>query len=901
MRAHLDGNTMKIEAIELFHVRMPLREPFRTAFGTALHNDSVLVRFASGQYEGWGEAAPGVGPHYSAEWGGGAFAVLKDVLAPIVLGEDIADTAQLQTMLSGIKGNHFAKAALDVALWDLMGKSAGRPVWQMIGGKASAIEVGEDFGILDTIDDLLDRIGDALDNGMKRIKLKANPGWDVGMLEAVRNRFPDAPVHIDCNAAYTLADLDHLKSFDRFGLVMIEQPLGHDDLVDHARLQSELKTPICLDESITSRAKAENAIDIGACRWINLKTGRVGGLTNAIDIHDMCARRGVPCWVGFSIESALGQAQNLTLASLSNNLYPADAFASDRFYRDDICRPRIRYDGGGVISIPEGAGFGVAPDRELLETCTLARWTSSDATPRQSGWEGSSMDIQDPQNESGRPAGQAVLTEVVRQVHWGSRGFSSRADTTPRIGIVKSNSDVGICYSHLDELAGIARDSIGEEGGMGFAIPTAGPCDGLFFANNEGRRLAPSIQRMAADVEMMGRGAGLDAVLFLSSCDTTTPAHLVSAAKLGLPAVFLPGGYQSPGSLEGKPLDLMDVYEAVGSVLVGDRSREDLRTMASHAVTGPGVCPGIGTATTIHMLLEALGLAPLGCTPQAGSAAKLRSDVAHAARLVCAAARADLTPRGIVTPQAIDDAVALLLAVGGAPSSIVFLQLLADELGLRLDVRERVRAVGQTIRQLCSIAPCGTVPVSELEKAGGTVQLLKRLEPHLHLDRPTVEGKTLGEALARRTMRPAPGVFRDDAEAQGEPGLMLLDGTLAPGGCVVRPGIVPFSLRRFRGRTRLFSHSSEGYSALGRGEIHAGDALVFRGSGIDDFACAIAGTALVDSVVLISDFGFSGLSRGLCVGYVRPGVTEDGPIAHLKEGDEIVIDLERRRIDSARG
>jgi O-succinylbenzoate synthase len=366
---------MRIERIEIFHVRMPLIEPFRTAFGTQEANESVFVRMFSEGISGWGESAPGVGPYYSGEWGAGAFAAVRDVLAPRLVGQKVASGAALQAALGAVKGNFFAKAALDLAWWDLWGRAQGMPVWKLIGGTRPTVETGEDIGVLSSIPELIDRVAHAAALGMRRIKLKAVPGWDINMLEAVRARFPDITAHIDCNAVYALKDLETLRAFDRFKLAMIEQPMAHDDIIDHAHLQSRLHTPICLDESITSLAKARKAVEAGACRWVNIKTGRVGGLTNAVAIHDFCASRDIPCWVGFMIESALGQAQSIALATLPNMRYPGDIFPSARFYAQDICEPAIAYAAPSEIAAPMEPGFGRAPDERRLRAHTLARAT----------------------------------------------------------------------------------------------------------------------------------------------------------------------------------------------------------------------------------------------------------------------------------------------------------------------------------------------------------------------------------------------------------------------------------------------------------------------------------------------------------------------------------------------
>lgn len=324
---------------------MPLIYPFRTAFGDDATIESVLVRMDSAGLHGWGEAAPWKYPAYSPECAAGAFMLIRDFLAPLLLGHTIDSGEELQQRLSGIKGNQFAKAALDLAWWDVFAKGRDEPLWKPLGGRRQTIAVGEDFGIMDDLPMLLAAIEKALRAGYKRIKLKYRPGWELEMLCAVRTRFPSAVFHVDCNSAYSLDDLDMFKQLDRFDLAMLEQPLAHDDLVDHAELQRHIRTPICLDESISSPAKARKAAKIAACRWVNIKPGRVGGITNALRIHDICKDAGISCWIGGMLESAVGASHCLALATLDNIRYPSDIFASDKFYVRDLAAPPMALSG----------------------------------------------------------------------------------------------------------------------------------------------------------------------------------------------------------------------------------------------------------------------------------------------------------------------------------------------------------------------------------------------------------------------------------------------------------------------------------------------------------------------------------------------------------------------------
>ena len=332
---------MKIDRIELYHVAMPLISPWRTAYGEDAAVHSVLCRMASGSFDAWGESSPLAAPCYSNEWAHGIFALNKNWLAPAVIGQTIESAADLQDRLSLFKGNPFAKAVLDTAWWSLHSKTAGVPLHVALGATRSEVPVGADFGVMDDVGELLDHIDRAVEERFPRIKLKFRPGWDVAMLEAVRARHPKHMFHIDCNSGYRLSDTRMFQRIDQFSLAMIEQPLQHDDLIDHARLQAEIRTPVCLDESITHPRQAEQAAKLGSCRYVNIKPGRVGGLTNAVAIHNICRAAGVPCWVGGMLESATGAALCVALSMLDNFTYPADIFPTSRFYREDLSDPPI--------------------------------------------------------------------------------------------------------------------------------------------------------------------------------------------------------------------------------------------------------------------------------------------------------------------------------------------------------------------------------------------------------------------------------------------------------------------------------------------------------------------------------------------------------------------------------
>ena len=362
---------MRIDAVEIYHVGMPLIYPWRTAYGDDHVAESAVVRMRSGELDAWSESSPLAAPCYSPEWAGGVFVCLRDWLAPAVVGHYIDSGADLQQRLAHFKGNYFAKAALDNAWWILEAKRRGMPLHRLLGATRDRADVGADFGVMDSIGDLIAAMRGAVEAGFPRIKLKFRPGWDLSVLRAVRQEYPDITIHIDCNASFRMRHFDLLCQLDDFNLAMIEQPLAADDLIDHARLQQAIRTPICLDESVSSIEQAEQAIDLGSCRWLNIKPGRVGGLTNAVAIHNLFREAKIGCWVGGMLESAIGARICTALAMLDNFSYPADIFPSSRFYQKDLGRPVLDLvhgaDGRPQVIAPDEPGIGTTPDAELLE------------------------------------------------------------------------------------------------------------------------------------------------------------------------------------------------------------------------------------------------------------------------------------------------------------------------------------------------------------------------------------------------------------------------------------------------------------------------------------------------------------------------------------------------------
>ncbi|MFE7358025.1 o-succinylbenzoate synthase [Streptomyces sp. NPDC057543] len=368
---------MKLSGVELLRIRMPLVAPFRTSFGTQNVRDLLLVRVVTPAGDGWGECVALADPHYSSEYVDGAEHVLRDYLVPALLRAKEVTAHRVAPLLAPIKGHRMAKAALEMAVLDAELRVRETSFAAALGSTRDSVPCGVSVGIMDSIPHLLDVVGGYIDAGYARIKLKIEPGWDIEPVRAVRERFgDDLLLQVDANTAYTLSDVPQLQRLDPFGLLLIEQPLEEEDVRGHAELARHITTPICLDESIVSARSAADAIALGACRIVNIKPGRVGGYLEARRVHDVCAAHGVPVWCGGMLETGLGRAANVALASLPGFTLPGDTSASDRFYRTDITEPFVL--DSGHLPVPSGPGLGVAPIPEALAEVTIGKgWLSS--------------------------------------------------------------------------------------------------------------------------------------------------------------------------------------------------------------------------------------------------------------------------------------------------------------------------------------------------------------------------------------------------------------------------------------------------------------------------------------------------------------------------------------------
>ena len=365
---------MIISSIELREIRLPLIHFFETSFGRTIERRIVLVRVVdSDGADGWGECTAGEGPFYSEEWTETAWATLKDFLAPMVVGRDAKNAAGVYDLMKTVRGHRMARAAIETACWDLEAKRAGLPLWRHLGGVNEEIPCGVSIGIQDSPDSLLEKIEKELADGYQRIKIKIKPGWDVDIVRRVRERFPEIHLMGDANSAYTLSDVKVFKTLDDFDLMMIEQPLAHDDIFDHAELQKQIKTPVCLDESVRTAEDAKHAIKLGACRIINVKLGRVGGHSQAKHLEQVCREGGIPVWCGGMLESGIGRAHNIAMATLAGFTLPGDVSASARYWEEDIIAPAVTVSARGTITAPDKPGIGFEVNRARIDRLTVRR------------------------------------------------------------------------------------------------------------------------------------------------------------------------------------------------------------------------------------------------------------------------------------------------------------------------------------------------------------------------------------------------------------------------------------------------------------------------------------------------------------------------------------------------
>jgi o-succinylbenzoate synthase len=363
---------MKIERITLREIRMPLVHFFETSFGRTTERHIILVEAHSEGLSGWGEVTAGEHPFYNEEWTGSAWMIVRDYVAPRVVGREPGSAEEVARLSEGIREHRMARGGVEAAVWDLEARREGIPLWKKIGGGSRReIPCGVSIGIQNSVEELIDTIRKELAAGYQRIKIKIKPGWDVDVVRRVRECFPSIQLMADANSAYTLGDAERLRRLDEFQLMMIEQPLSHDDIIDHAQLQARLETPLCLDECIRTAHHLEQAIRLRACRIVNIKLGRVGGFGEARRVHDVAQAAGIPVWCGGMLESGIGRAHNIALATLPDFVLPGDVSASGRYWQRDIIHPAVEVTPRGTIAVRDEPGFGYELDREYIDHLTV--------------------------------------------------------------------------------------------------------------------------------------------------------------------------------------------------------------------------------------------------------------------------------------------------------------------------------------------------------------------------------------------------------------------------------------------------------------------------------------------------------------------------------------------------
>ena len=366
---------LTIDAVHLREINLPLAHPFETSFGTTTGRRILLVEIESDGMTAWGECVAGEHPYYSEESVDTAWIITETELAPRLVGAEVVGGGSCPGLFRQVRGHRMAKAALENAVWDLEAQKKKISLSELLGGTREVIPCGVSIGIQPSPAALMDKIAEALEAGYQRIKLKCKPGWDTKIFEQVRKRWPNIMLSCDANSAYRVVDIEHIVEWDQFNLLMIEQPLWHDDFYFHSMLQKRLETPICLDESIRNRRDTLAAIDMESCRIINIKVGRVGGFSEAIAVHNATAERGVPVWCGGMLETGIGRAHNIALSSLPNFSLPGDVSASKRYWTEDIIEPEVVVSAKGEITVPQGIGSGYTVRRDRIEALTVRRQT----------------------------------------------------------------------------------------------------------------------------------------------------------------------------------------------------------------------------------------------------------------------------------------------------------------------------------------------------------------------------------------------------------------------------------------------------------------------------------------------------------------------------------------------
>jgi dihydroxy-acid dehydratase len=495
---------------------------------------------------------------------------------------------------------------------------------------------------------------------------------------------------------------------------------------------------------------------------------------------------------------------------------------------------------------------------------------------------------------------------AVRRAQWISMGIKEEDFDKPKVAIINSSSGLSICYSHLDELSILAQKSVKEAGGLAFEVNTIAPSDFVTSAGKKARYLMPSRDLIVNDIEAMIEGAVLDGMILLSSCDKTTPAHLMAAARLNIPSLVVPCGYQLGGNCNNKEVDIEEVYKAVGTVMTGNMKLDQLEDWTRCAIKGPGVCAGLATANSMHCLAEALGMAQSGTTPIRAGSDRLKNVIIKSGKLILQLIDQQKKPRDILTKEALQNAVKVAITIGCSVNTVRHLTAISVEAGLDLDVIKMFEEESRSLPLIAAIRPNGETRIEEFDEAGGTRAVLKRLDRVLDKNVKTVESESLYEILSADIRINGQIIRTLEKPFRNEPGLTIIRGNVAPNGAIVKLSAVEGAHRVFQGPARVFEDEDIAMKELANGKIISGDVVVLRmmgpvGGPGTVFACsfmaALAGANLTDTVSVVTDGELSGLNKGITIGQVMPEAAMGGPLAIIRENDSIKIDLNEKRID----
>jgi dihydroxy-acid dehydratase len=495
---------------------------------------------------------------------------------------------------------------------------------------------------------------------------------------------------------------------------------------------------------------------------------------------------------------------------------------------------------------------------------------------------------------------------AVRRAQWIAMGINEEDFDKPKIAVINSSSGLSVCYQHLDELSILAQRAVKEAGGLAFEINTIAPSDFVTSAGKKARYLMPTRDLMVNDIEAMVEGAVLDGMILLSSCDKTTPAHLMAAARLDIPSIIVPCGYQVGGLCGQTEVDIEEVYKAVGTVLTGKMKLEELEDWTRCAIKGPGVCAGLATANSMHCMAEALGMTLSGSTPIRAGSDRLNKIIKKSGKKILELINENKKPRNILTKEAFENAIRVAISIGCSVNTVRHITAIAFEAGLSIDVIKMFEKEAEKFSLIVQIRPNGPNRIEEFDNAGGTLAVLKRLEDKLNLNVKTIEHHTLRSCLENNIVIDENIIRKIDNPFRNEPGLMIVRGNIAPAGAIVKLSGIEGSHRIFEGAAKVFEDEDIALQELAKGKITSGDVVVLRmmgpvGGPGTVFACsfmaALAGAGLSDSVSVITDGELSGLNKGITIGQVMPEAALGGPLAIIKEGEKIRIDLQTKKVD----